>query len=200
MKKKPTSKPNLKGEASNRDKAGRFKKGTHWRPYAIFRDKAYLDAEYTVKQRSAAEIAKEHGVTENAILFWIAKHGIKTRSVSQARAIKHWGSTGAANPMFGKCGDKNPRWIDGSSPERQRMYARSFWKELSRAVFKRDGYKCVRCGSPHTHKNRLHAHHVKPWAGNVDTRFALANIITVCQPCHNWIHSRANTRNEFLSP
>ena len=34
---------------------------------------------------------------------------------------------------------------------------------------------------------------------NPDYRFELSNIITVCQSCHNWIHSKENTKNEFLS-
>jgi hypothetical protein len=199
MKKKHSLKQNSPNAVLNRGNKGQFKKCTHWRPHAIFRERDYLDREYSIKQRSASDIAKEHGVTENAILFWISKHGIKTRTVSETRAIKHWGANGESNPMFGRCGSANPRWIDGSSPERQKMYARSFWKDLIKLVYSRDGYKCQKCGSPHTYKNRLHAHHVKPWAGNVDTRFDLANIITVCQSCHNWIHSKANTRNEFLS-
>jgi 5-methylcytosine-specific restriction endonuclease McrA len=120
--------------------------------------------------------------------------------MSETRRIKKWGASGKANGMFGRCGAENPRWIDGSSPERQRMYARSFWKELVRAVYARDGYKCVRCGAKHTGSNRLHAHHVKAWAGNVDTRFDLRNIITLCEGCHNWVHSKKNTRREYLSP
>lgn len=200
MKKKNTSNRNLQGAGLNQGSKGRFKKGTHWRPHAIFREKDYLCQEYLQAKRSAAEIAKEFCVTENAILFWLKKHNIKTRTVSEVRAIKHWGSNGPSNPMFGRCGSKNPRWIDGSSPLRQRMCVRSFWKELVKTVYERDGYKCQRCGSSHTTKSRLHAHHVKPWAGNAETRFDLANILTVCQSCHNWIHSKKNTRNEFLSP
>lgn len=186
--------------ASFREKlTGRFKKGAHWRPHAIFREKAYLRSEYVAKNRSTGEIASEHKVTDAAILFWLGKHGIKRRTVSEARKIKHWGLSGAKNGMFGKCGDKNPRWIDGSSPERQTMYARSFWKEIALAVKSRDGFKCVRCDAPHGTKNRLHAHHVKPWAGNPESRFDLSNIITLCGLCHNWTHSRRNVKNEFLS-
>ena len=36
--------------------------------------------------------------------------------------MKHWGAVGAANPMFGRTGALNPRYVDGSSPERQRGY------------------------------------------------------------------------------
>lgn len=200
MSKEITLKPNLNGVASNRDSAGRFKQGTHWRPHAIFREKQYLLYEYSNNQRSAADIAKEHGVTEGAILFWLGKHKIKTRTMAQTREIKHWGLRGKENPMFGKCGAENPRWIDGRSPLRQRIYARSFWREIIQAVLKRDGHKCLRCGAPHAQSNRLHSHHVKSWTFHPEARFEVSNIISVCEDCHTWIHSRKNTRHEYLSP
>ena len=118
--------------------------------------------------------------------------------MSTIRKIKKWGSRGEANGMYGKCGDQNPRWIDGSSPLRQTMYARSFWKEIAKEVIKRDEYKCKKCESSHTAKNKLHAHHIKPWAGNPNFRFDLNNIITICQTCHNWIHSKKNINHEYL--
>lgn len=190
---------NLKSAGSSQGNSGRFKKGQHWRKPKLHWNRKWLYNAYVKLGRSASDIAKEMGCTENAILFWLAKHKIKTRSMSQIRKAKKWGLYGADNPMFGRCGDKNPRWIDGSSPERQTMYARSFWKELVRVVYERDGYRCKRCLSAHTQTNRLHAHHVKPWAGNAATRFVLSNIVTLCKICHNWVHSRENVRNEFLS-
>lgn len=176
-----------------------FKKGIHWRPYKIFRDKDYLISEYINKQRSANNIAKEHGITESAILFWLNKNKIQTRKMSEIRKIKKWGLRGRMNGMYGRCGSANPRWIDGSSPLRQTMYARSFWKELATTVYERDKYKCVRCDAKHTSKQKLHAHHIKVWAGNPNSRFDLKNIITLCQSCHKFVHSKRNIKNEYLS-
>lgn len=196
---------------SNRDAKGHFKMGVrssvstefkpgeHWRPIAIFRDKNYLTEEYVNKQRSTSEIAAEHNVTDAAIFYWLRKNGIPCRSISEVRQVKKWGSPGKSNGMYGRCGSENPRWIDGSSPERQKMYARSFWKELITTVYKRDNYKCRRCGAAHKTNNRLHAHHVKPWAGNPDSRFELSNIVTLCSKCHQWVHSKENIDNEFIS-
>lgn len=205
------SSKNLKGSESSREKNGRFVKGSrnsintefkngqHWRPEQEFRKKEYLIEEYVLKKRSTSEIANDFGVTDSAIIFWLRKHGIARRTISEARKIKKWGVSGKSNPMYGRCGSENPRWIDGSSPERQKMYARSFWKDISKFVLDRDGYKCKKCGATKSSKNKLHAHHIKPWAGNPDYRFELSNIITVCQSCHNWIHSKENVNNEFLS-
>jgi thymidylate synthase (FAD) len=195
------SKQNSRVEASSPERKadGTFLPGTHWRPRKPHWDKAWLLNEYVTKKRSAGEIASDAGCTENNILFWLGKHGIKCRSMSEVRKIKKWALKGKANGMHGRCGCKNPRWIDGSSPLRQAMYARSFWKELAKAVYERDGYKCRRCGYPKSHGRPLHAHHVKPWAGNADSRFCLSNIITLCKTCHRWVHSKENESNEFLS-
>src|SRR5262245_57040758 len=132
MKNGRRSRPNLPSAESSRANAGWFRKGTHWRPHVIFREKPYLEGEYLGKGRIESDIAAEHGVTENAILFWLTKHAIPRRTMREVRQRKYWGATGAQNPMHGRCGAQNPRWIDGSSPERQRLYAQSFWKELVR--------------------------------------------------------------------
>lgn len=199
MKNAKSSWKNSRGGVSSRESNGQFKRGTHWRKPQRFREREYLEGEYVTKKRSASEIAADFGVTTEAVIFWLRKNQIPRRTVSQARAIKKWGLSGAANGMHGRCGAKNPRWIDGSSPLRQTMYSRCFWKELAKAVYKRDGYKCVRCSSPHKVGNKLHAHHVKPWAGNPDARFSLSNIISLCETCHRWVHSTRNVNREHLA-
>lgn len=194
------SKRNSPSAASFQDpRTGRFKKGHHWREHKLFREKKYLHEQYISNGRSTGDIAAEWGVTDSTIIQWLRKHDIPRRTISQARYIKRWGARGANNPMYGRCGDKNPRYIDGSSPERQRVYARSFWKELVKVVYGRDGYKCVRCGAPQTRHNRLHAHHIKPWAGNPQSRLDLNNLIALCRNCHTWVHSKKNLKDEFLS-
>jgi len=175
-----------------------FKKGQHWRPDQAFRHKPYLEREYAQKGRSALDIAKEHRVTENAILYWLQKLRIHRRTTSEIRKTKHWGARGTANPMYGVCGPRNPHWIDGSTPERQKQYAHCFWKELIRSVYARDNYKCQRCGAEHKGKTKLHGHHLKPWAGNPNGRLALSNVITLCQDCHRWVHSKENKNREYL--
>lgn len=184
---------------SMRQPNGQFIPGTHWRPHAVFREHAYLLREYVQRQRSAADIAAEHGVTEGAVLHWLHKHGIPRRSVSQARAVKHWGAHGESNPMHGRTGKANPRFVDGSSPERQRAYASAGGKAFLRSVFDRDGYRCRRCGRGKSGPRGLHAHHIKPWAGNEALRFDVGNVVTLCRHCHEWVHSRANSGGEFLA-
>lgn len=178
---------------------GQFIKGAHWRPKAPHWEAAWLREQYVELGRSTGDIAAEAKTTDAAILYWLKKHGIPRRSVAQARAIKHWGVAGEANPMHGKTGEANPRYVDGSSPERQRMYARGQCREFLRLVLARDAYRCRRCGAGKTKPKSLHVHHIKAWAGNEALRFDADNAITLCRACHGWVHSRANINREFLA-
>ena len=192
---------NSSSMASSRNSKGQFLPGTHWRKPAVFRAEAYLVSEYLVKQRSASEIASEHGVTENAVFHWLHRHGIKRRTIAEARAVKSWGAdlSGPKNPMFGRKGHLNPRYVDGSSPERQSLYVQHEWKQLVASVYRRDGFKCLRCDHPHGSGRKLVAHHVRPWAGNPELRKNPANIVTLCDVCHRWVHSRRNADREWLA-
>ncbi len=178
---------------------GHFVKGTHWRKPKEHWGKGWLEAEYVVNGRAAADIARQMACTENNILFWLAKHGIPRRTMPQVRAAKFWGASGPANPMFGKIGPLNPRYINGSSPERQRLHAQAKGKDFLKAVYARDAYHCVRCSAPNTGPRTLHAHHIKSWAENPKLRFDLSNAVTLCRSCHNWIHSKRNIGKELLA-
>lgn len=184
----------------NDPKNGRFIPGTHWRPHAVFREKAYLEKEYIDKGRSSAEIASEHGVSDVSIRFWMIKHGIPRRQTIEARKVKKvWRNlSGASNPMYGRTGASNPGYRDGSSPERQRLYSQGLGREFLRTILARDFYRCRRCGAKDTGKRSLHVHHLKPWAGNPALRLDDTNVVTLCRPCHNWVHSKKNTEREFL--
>jgi hypothetical protein len=176
-----------------------FKKGEHWRHPQAFRDKEWLTNEYEVKKRSTGEIAKKFGVTDAAIIFWLRKHGISRRNTSDARAIKKWGSVGADNPMWNKRGELNPRWQGGITPERQSFYQSQEWKSACSFVWKRDNATCQRCK---LHKSEsmdipFHIHHIKPFK-HVELRAEVSNLILLCEICHQFVHSKKNTNNEYL--
>lgn len=195
----PSKKSCAISESYRDPQTGRFLKGKHWRKHQEFREKEYLMTEYVEKGRSTGDIAKEWGITCEGILWWLKKHDIPRRNISAARKLKKWGLVGEANGMYGRTGDKNPRWVDGSSPERQSAYARSFWKDIARFVRKRDGHRCRRCGQPSSRTIRLHIHHIRPWAGNPDHRYDTDNLMALCKDCHIWVHSKKNTEHEFIS-
>ena len=56
------------------------------------------------------------------------------------------------------------------------------WDEIREAAKKRDGYRCVKCGS----QKSLHVHHKIPL--NKGGTNSLDNILTLCERCHNLEH------------
>jgi 5-methylcytosine-specific restriction endonuclease McrA len=58
------------------------------------------------------------------------------------------------------------------------------WRE---AVLARDGYRCRQCG---TTSEPLNAHHIKGWTRYPALRFDVSNGLTLCEPCHNSVHSK----------
>lgn len=173
-----------------------FKKGEHWRERKPFWDRDWLYKEYILKGRSASEIAADFNITENAIFFWLHKHKIETREMKEIRENKYWGARGEKNGMFGKTGDKNPRWLGGVTPERQAFYSSIEWANVSRFVWRRDKGKCRRCGS----KNngiQMHIHHIISFSIK-EFRADPNNLILLCELCHDWVHSKKNKNKEFI--
>ena len=54
------------------------------------------------------------------------------------------------------------------------------YKKWRLAVYRRDKFKCKKCGS----RRRLQAHHIKSWAKFPQLRLSLLNGITLCNACH----------------
>lgn len=58
-----------------------------------YRNRDWLWEEYWRKKRSAPSMARECGVTKRVIHYWMGKHGIRLRTISEA-----------------KRGELHPRW------------------------------------------------------------------------------------------
>ena len=175
-----------------------FKPGTHWRPPKPFWNHDWLYAEYVTKRHSAKEIATRFGVTENAILYWLKKHSIPTRSMQEIRAQKYWGLSGERNPMYGKRGAEVPNWKGGCTPDRQAFYSSEEWAKASLAVWKRDTATCQRCGTRAVGKNgAMHIHHIVSFAVK-ELRADINNLVLLCIGCHHWVHSRENTEQDYI--
>ncbi len=175
-----------------------FKRGQHWRPHKIFRERAYLLEEYVNKKRTTGDLAREHNVTEAAILHWMKKYGIPRRPMEETRKIKKWGSPGAANGMYGRRGASNPNWKGGVCPERQLFYLTEEWKKVFSFVWQRDGGACQRCGATYKTPRWMHVHHIASFDAYPDLRAESNNLVLLCCGCHSWVHSKKNTRRRFL--
>lgn len=181
-----------------RNALGQFQKGTHWRLVQPFRDREWLTREYGEKKRSTGDIAREFKISEAAVRFWLVKHVIPRRTIGEARSAKHWGP-GANNPMAGRFGALNPNWKGGVTPERQAFCATEAWKKAVALVWRRDDATCRRCGLNHraAPNAEFHVHHIQPFSVR-ELRAEPSNLVLVCHPCHDFIHSRRNTAREHL--
>ncbi len=184
-----------KGE--HRSPSTEFKKGQHWRDKKPYWEKDYLVTEYELKQRSSGDIALEWGIKDVSIIYWLKKHGIQRRGISDVRRVKKWGSSGESNGMYGRTGSNNPRWKGGCTPERQAFYSSSEWSKSCAFVWRRDGAVCQRCGCEKTQCIDFHIHHIVSFSVK-ELRADVTNLILLCKPCHLWVHSKKNKNKDFI--
>lgn len=168
------------------------RKKMRWRWYQdghdgtqAYKDRAWLYDQYTTQHRTAEQIAAQCGATKRVILYHLDKLGIAARDNS-------------ASQIGRQAGERNAAWKGGTTPERQRLYKAGHWRELVKQIYLRDSYTCQRCGGAKRGDRGLHAHHLRPWADAPDLRFDPANLVTLCRPCHEWVHSVNNIDREFL--
>ena len=173
--------------------ATEFKKGEHWREHKPYWDEAWLRWEYLLCGRSASDIAQAFSVTPANIIYWLRKHGIPRRTISEARKLKHWGASGEDNPMYGVRGDKHPGWKGGCTPERQACYSSQGWWKAALLVRRRDKETCQRCGLT----MGLHIHHIVSFA-IAELRTEATNLVLLCATCHRWVHGPENTEREYI--
>ena len=78
-------------------------------------------------------------------------------------------------------GEKNNFWKGGITPINQKIRHSIEYKDWRTAVFIRDNYTCIHCGSRGV---TLHADHIKPFAYFSELRLVIENGRTLCVPCH----------------
>ena len=91
---------------------------------------------------------------------------------------------------------EQPTWRGGVAKATQVGRGNKRYKEWQLAVFTRDGFRCVWCGS----ETDLEADHIKRWADYPTLRYDISNGRTLCQPCHNKTRGRSNENPELLNP
>ena len=178
-----------------RNNKGQFIKGSHYRDRKSFWDRDFMYNLYVNQKKSSKEIAEMFGITAAAVQYWLRKQNIKRRNTSEVRKLKHLGSSGVDNPMYGKYGQKNPNYKGGVTPIRQTIYSRIPWKEIAKKVKERANGHCERCGMSN---NRLHIHHIKPLKNGNEIVCHIDDLIVLCPKCHGFIHSKKNTEKELL--
>ena len=61
---------------------------------------------------------------------------------------------------------------------------RNQYKWWRKSVYIKDGYTCQKCGA----KEKLNAHHIRPWSLFPLDRYSVVNGVTLCETCHKWVH------------
>ncbi len=131
----------------------------------------------------------------------LVKHSIissNTKSCGCARTI--------SNKLRSR--ENSPLW-KGGSPLSDEI--RSFLKRLNwpKQIFERDDYICVRCSKQ---GGNLNAHHIKMVkyiisdndimtineAKECGELLDIDNGATLCEVCHNWVHTSLNINKEFI--
>lgn len=180
-----------------RNKKGQFVKGEHWRQPKPHWDYDWLYHKYIIEQKSVMDIAKIVGCKRSNIQYWLTKHKIPTRSISEVRKLKYWGAVGSTNGMYGKTKENNPNWNGGCTPDRQAIYSSIEWSNLVKQVWKRDKATCQRCKTKKIGNNQYHIHHIESFS-NKEKRLDINNLILLCKKCHEWVHSNKNKNKEFI--
>lgn len=89
-------------------------------------------------------------------------------------------------------GINHPNYIDGRTPERNKIRGSFEYKQWERGVRDRDGC-CKRCGEKRI--RYLMAHHIKNFSAFVELRFLLDNGVTFCRDCHKIFHHIYGKKN-----
>lgn len=82
--------------------------------------------------------------------------------------------------------EKSPSWKGGISDVNVKIRNGSLYKRWRKAVLIRDEYCCQLCIDKTAED--LEAHHIKGFASFPELRFDVNNGLTICEPCHKYIH------------
>jgi hypothetical protein len=173
----------------------------------------WLRQKYLVEGLDCVQIARLVDRHPKSVWFWLKGSGIPTRPRGGSTPSRKGGAltfagrrhsaesiakmrASAAGKYSGK---KNPAWRGGCTPERQAFYSTKEWAEVSLHVWKRERGKCQRCGILKTvcTERPFHIHHIVSFRV-VALRADASNLALLCDRCHMFVHSRANTTKEFI--
>lgn len=187
----------------------------------------WLRDAYCTRGMDCTQIAEVVGRDSKTVWNWLRGYGIETRrrgttgnhvhsigaprTLTESGRLKLSAAAKAARAADGRipCMKGGKHWLHhdgavhpndkgGITPERQSHYASQEWKDAVKAVWKRDGFACVRCSSDLRHKRGECAiHHIVGFA-NVELRSTVSNLVLLCKPCHLWVHSNQNAQKEFI--
>jgi hypothetical protein len=146
---------------------------------------------------SAAQLAREHGVTPHTVLRALARAEVKPRTMSEAvKLLDNVSCASARAQQLRETGEMARRlsaghqgidlaeWDGFRKDYWERIRSSQAWDEWRAKVYVRDGYRCVDCGRASTRTNRLEPHHIRRKSQYPDLMFEVSNGVTLCSECH----------------
>lgn len=162
-----------------------------------YKDAGWLRHHYHERNLEQHEIAQLAGVSPHTIRAWIRRHGLQKPLGSWSVGRTPWNQGKRYRAGWAhsddtrlrlseqKTGEGNPRWKGGITREgvalRRPLLARR------EEIYTRDAHTCRLCG---VRGGRLTLHHVIPVWARPDLADDVANVATVCRPCHLSLNGR----------
>lgn len=189
--------------------------------------KEWLYDKYIVEKMDCVQIGKIVGRDAKSIWTWLKNFGIPTRTrgfeasgtpfkkghkirlgithteESKEKIRRTREERGIIPVLAGKSGPETPNWKGGITSARAKFHQSPEWKEVSKIVRKRDGFRCRRCGLSMVQARKLvpivrfNVHHIISFSVE-ERRLDVNNLVLICRTCHYFIHSSENTDREFL--
>ena len=113
--------------------------------------------------------------------YWKCKCSCGATVSVGASALKDGVQVTCGNRSIHWSGENAPNWKGGVTPENIALRNSDSYNEWRKAVFEKDGYKCLVCGC----NKKLEAHHIYPFASYTNDRFRVKSGATLCY----WHHS-----------
>jgi hypothetical protein len=156
-------------------------------------DCRHVDNPYASLKGRVSTFKGKHHTPEAKARLSAAKKGKPSpkRGVPRTEEERQAISRGILNSPNVPRGEKHYAYSFGRSQRKlddRRSHLYPKWRE---EVFKRDGYRCQKCGD--ARGGNLRAHHIKPFALHPELRFAVGNGVTLCHTCHQLEHYKADS-------
>jgi len=136
---------------------------------------------------------------KNKEYFWLTKCDCGNEKVLRARSFRT-GRVTSCGCYRSECsklrltegnklrvGEKHPKWDPTKSNKERYRLRKNKISYVRIEAFERDNYTCQCCLKRGLN---LNAHHIAPFSTNIELRYDVNNLITLCVDCHKQYHKQ----------
>lgn len=157
-----------------------------------------LDEVREIFKENGCELISDEYRTSKKKLLYIPMCGHES-SISVEKFLNGQGRvcSKCAKPRGEKHHAYNPNLTEEHRQKRDMQNGEN--KKVRNKAFERDNYTCQMCRD--NSGGNLEAHHIDSWDINIDKRFEIDNLVTLCKKCHKDFHMKYgygnNTAKQF---